>query len=339
MLFRQFTTLFAAVPPESVMDKGGPPCYTELIHRLLFPQSRKNFPRRGIRENLTMKKQISILLTALLGGGLSFVLRLLQNRTGFEPDTGLPIPGSVFALVLPAVLAVLAVLTAVLCRALPSEKEDTPLSFPDYFQARDTLTPTLLVTGAFLWLLSGGLELFTALAYRQGLALRLLTADGMFSPVLSMLSGVLTVLSALTLFPVISACRADGRQAASAPDRRTLNSNLLLVPVAALALRLVLVYRKDSVDPSVSAYYVELLALSALILSLYRTSSFGFHCGRTRRFAVYSLWALFLSIATLADGHAPTDALLYLGGALLTAGLLLMRFSAMTRGPIQPENQ
>ena len=284
-----------------------------------------------------MKKYLSILFTALAGGGLSFALRLAQNRTGFEPDTGLPIPGNVFSLVLPVVLAVLAVLTAALCRGLPVEKEDTPGDFPDYFQARDTLTPTLLVAGAFLWLLSGGLELFTALAYRQGLVLGLLTSGGMFSPVLSMLSGVLTILSALSLFPMISACRTGGRQAGA--EHRPLNSNLLLVPVAALVLRLVLVYREDSVNPSVSAYYVGLLALSALILSFYRASPFGFHCGRTRRFAVYSLWALFLSIATLADGHAPADALLYLGGALLTAGLLLMRFSAMTRGPIQPENQ
>ena len=30
---------------------------------------------------------------------------------------------------------------------------------------------------------------------------------------------------------------------------------------------------------------------------------------------------------------------LQFAGLLLTAGLLLMRFSAMTRGPIQPENQ
>ena len=283
-----------------------------------------------------MKKYDSILFTALVGGGLSFGLRLAQNRTGFEPDTGLPIPGNVFALVLPAVLAALALLTAVLCRALPSEKEDTPGSFPDYFQARNTLTPMLLVTGAFLWLLSGGLELFTALAYRQGLVLGLLTSGGMFSPVLSMLSGGLMILAALALFPVISACRFGGKRTSStSAEPPSLNSNLLLVPVAALVLRLVLVYREDSVNPSVSAYYVGLLALSALILSFYRASSFGFHCGRTRRFAVYSLWTLLLGIAALADSRSPAYALLSLGGILLVTGLLLMRFTALDHETVQ----
>ena len=278
-----------------------------------------------------MKKYASILFTALAGGGLSFALRLAQNRTGFEPDTGLPIPGNIFALVLPVVLSALAAAMAVLCRGLPGEKEDTPGAFPDYFQARDTLTPTLLVTGALLWLLSGALELFTALAYRQGLVLGLLTADGMFSPVLSMLSGGLMILAALALFPMISACRTGGKRTSSAPaERRPLNSNLLLVPVAALVLRLVLAYREYSVNPSVSAYYVGLLALSALILSFYRASSFGFHCGRTRRFTVYSLWALVLGIAALADSRTPASALLTLGGILLVAGLLLMRFAALT---------
>lgn len=287
-----------------------------------------------------MKKYVSILFTALAGGGLSFVLRLAQNRTGFEPDTGLPIPGSVFALVLPAVLAALAVATAVLCRGLPAEKTDTPGAFSDYFQARDTLTPTLLVTGAFLWLLSGGLELLTALAYRQGLMLGLVTSGGMFSPVLTMLSGGLTILSALALFPVISACRTGGKRAPSVPaERRPLNSNLLLVPVAALVLRLVLAYREDSVNPSILAYYVELLALSALILSFYRASSFGFHCGRTRRFVTYSLWALVLGIAALADSRTPASALLSLGSILLVTGLLLMRFAAMTHEPVKPKNE
>lgn len=286
-----------------------------------------------------MKKYVSLLFTALAGGGLSLILRLAQNRTGFEPDTGLPIPGNLFALVLPVVLAVLAAAAALLCRALPSEKEDTPGSFPDYFQARDTLTPTLLVTGVFLWLLSGGLELITALAYRQGLLLGLLSADRMFSPMLNMLSGALTILSALALFPVISACRTGGKHASASPERRPLNSNLLLVPVAALVLRLVLMYREDSVNPSVSAYYVGLLALSALILSFYRASSFGFHCGRTRRFAVYSLWALMLGIAALADSRSPAAALLTLGGILLVTGLLLMRFAALTHEPAKPKEE
>ena len=46
------------------------------------------------------------LLTLCLGAaGMS--LRLLQNMTGFEPGTGLPIPGSIPGILLPVLLALL----------------------------------------------------------------------------------------------------------------------------------------------------------------------------------------------------------------------------------------
>ena len=41
-----------------------------------------------------MSKQYALPLAAVLGGAAAFVLRLLQNQTGFEPETGLPIPGN-----------------------------------------------------------------------------------------------------------------------------------------------------------------------------------------------------------------------------------------------------
>ena len=57
-----------------------------------------------------MKKQSFLPLLALVGGVAAFVLRLLQNRTGFEAATGLPVPGNVPGLVLVALLAVLALM-------------------------------------------------------------------------------------------------------------------------------------------------------------------------------------------------------------------------------------
>ena len=49
------------------------------------------------------------LLTLCLGAaGMS--LRLLQNMTGFEPGTGLPIPGSIPGILLPVLLALSAVM-------------------------------------------------------------------------------------------------------------------------------------------------------------------------------------------------------------------------------------
>ena len=46
---------------------------------------------------------------ALVGGAAAFVLRALQNRTGFEAATGLPISGNLWGMALMAVLVVLAV--------------------------------------------------------------------------------------------------------------------------------------------------------------------------------------------------------------------------------------
>ena len=89
---------------------------------------------------------------------------------------------------------------------------------------------------------------------------------------------------------------------------------------------LVLVYRVDSVDPALEAYYVELLALVFLTLGFYRLSSFAFGAGRTRRFALYTGAAVVLSLAALTDGAAGiSSTLLYLGGALTLLGFLLLR--------------
>ena len=45
-----------------------------------------------------MKKYVLWPLLAAIGGVGAFLLRLLQRSTGFEVDTGLPIPGNLYAL-------------------------------------------------------------------------------------------------------------------------------------------------------------------------------------------------------------------------------------------------
>lgn len=284
-----------------------------------------------------MKKYSPVLFTSLAGGLTALVLRLLQNRSGFEPDTGLPAPGHPLALVLPLTLAALAAVLLVLSRRLPSETGDTPLSFSSYFYSRDGKAVTLMVMGIFLWLISGALEVyagFSAPPVITGNAAPVLDTGVLDSSRLSLFMGLLSILAGAALLPLIPACRRGGKRAV---NRRTapaaLNSNLLLIPVICLVVRLVLVYREDSINPTLAAYYVELLALSFLILSLYRASSFAFHCGRTRRFALYASCALVLCIATLADGHSLADTLLYLGSVFLLLSLLLMRATAGDGAP------
>lgn len=271
-----------------------------------------------------MKKYSPLPAAALAGGVLCFLLRLAQNRTGFEPDTGLPVAGNAFAIALPAALAVTAAVILALAFRLPSEKEDTKLPFTGYFMANGSLLLTLLVSALFLWVLSGAMEVFSSLGRSSGGSAGILSSSGIFLfPQLSLLMGLLSIVSAVSLFPLVTACK---RREESVPAG--FNGNLLLVPVACLVIRLVLAYREDSVNPALGAYYVEILSLTFLILSLYRASSFAFHCGRTRRFAVYTACALTLCITALSDCRAVSDALFDLGGALLTLSLLLMRLNA-----------
>lgn len=274
-----------------------------------------------------MKRYQLIPSAALVCGVICFFLRLVQNRIGFEPGTGLPIAGSPLSIALPAVLAATALLILVLSRGLPSEKEDTKLPFTGYFFTKGPLLPTLLVSAVFLWILSGGVDILSFLRQSPVRNMEVIASSGTFSSSRTLfLMALLTIVSAVSLFPLAVACRRS--ETAEFP---ALNSNLLLVPVACLVVRLVLVYREDSVNPTLSAYYVEILALTFLILSLYRASSFAFHCGRTRRFAVYTAFSLTLCIVGLADCRRISDALFFLGGALLMSSLLAMRLDVVSQ--------
>lgn len=266
-----------------------------------------------------MKKYMAYPFFALLGGAAAFVLRFLQNRTGFETDTGLPIAGNLYARLLPLLFAVLALLFVLLLRSVLSEKSETPLPFPDYFFTFGAAVPALLVTGLFLLLASGAYDIYAGLLLSRSL--------------LEVILGLLTALCAVCLFPVAGACR---RRENAAAEKTPPSGNLLLLPVLLFVVRLVLTYRADSVNPSLSAYYVEILALTFLLLSFYRLSSFAFRNGRTRRFALYSMLSVVFCLATLADAHGISSLLLYCGGALLQVSFLLLRFSALSWAQTPP---
>ena len=65
-----------------------------------------------------MKKYVLWPLLAAIGGVGAFLLRLLQRSTGFEVDTGLPIPGNLYAILLVAWFVVLAAVCLLAARLL-----------------------------------------------------------------------------------------------------------------------------------------------------------------------------------------------------------------------------
>ena len=276
-----------------------------------------------------MKKQMLLPLLAAVGGAAAFVLRLLQNRTGFEAATGLPVPGNVPGLLLVVWLVVLAALFLLLVRRLPREADPGP-AFPAEFAAADSRQLVLPVMGALLMALAGLADLAEALGAGNLLARLQAAADPYaaveaaasgFSGRLQLLLALLSLASAAAVFLAAAACRGKTGEGA-------FQGAWLLVPPVALVVRLVLTYRLDSINPALEAYYVELLALGFLTLGFYRLSSFAFQSGRTRRFALYACAAAALGIAALADGGPHLSSLLlYAGGAAALLGFLLLRLA------------
>jgi hypothetical protein len=95
-------------------------------------------------------KRYALPLLSVTGGAGCFILRLLQNRTAFEPDTGLPIPGHPLSILLPAVLVLLAA-----AAFLPARRHRDAVS-PDLREGFCGAPAALILaaTGIVLWLCS-----------------------------------------------------------------------------------------------------------------------------------------------------------------------------------------
>ena len=281
-----------------------------------------------------MKKPLLLPFIALVGGAAAAVLRLLQNTTGFEEGTGLPIPGNLPATALVILLVLLAVVLILLVRRLP---EKAAPAFPADFTARDPRLLFVPMAGLFLMGISGVLDLVAGLGLTETLiqgavsaadpsgmtsVVAISSSDG-YSSQAHLILGVLDLLAAAGLFFAVRACGTKHRH-----SRLRFNGTWLLAPVLAMAVRLVLAYRVDSVNPALEAYYVELLALVFLNLAFYRFSSFSFDAGRTWRFALYACCAVVLCLAAFCDSSSLSARLLEIGAGLCVLGFLLLHLTA-----------
>ena len=281
-----------------------------------------------------MKKPLLLPFIALVGGAAAAVLRLLQNTTGFEEGTGLPIPGNLPATALVILLVLLAVVLILLVRRLP---EKAAPAFPADFTARDPRLLFVPMAGLFLMGISGVLDLVAGLGLTETLiqgavsaadpsgmtsVVAISSSDG-YSSQAHLILGVLDLLAAAGLFFAVRACGTKHRH-----SRLRFNGTWLLAPVLAMAVRLVLAYRVDSVNPALEAYYVELLALVFLNLAFYRFSSVSFDAGRTRRFALYACCAVVLCLAAFCDSSSLSARLLEIGAGLCVLGFLLLHLTA-----------
>lgn len=270
-----------------------------------------------------MKYYKKMFLVTAIAGLLALALRLWQQFAGFEADTGLAVSGHPAAIALAAVLAAAAVVLVVLSRKLPGGRDAGP--FEQAFSTESAAQLTLIVMGIFLMAAGGALQVLFAVmgglqsVMQEGGMMVAVVWMGTVSPREVMILGILAVVSAVCLFPPAAACRRH-------EDRpgRSVNGNILLVPVVLMVVRLVMLYRINSVDPVLQAYYVELLAVVFVTLAFYHLAGFAFGMGSLRWYAVCSGLAVVLCIATLADGHDVSGMLFYAGCALSLLGFWLL---------------
>ena len=144
-----------------------------------------------------MKKQLFLPIASVAAGVVCFALRLLQNKTGFESSTGLPISGNIPAIALVALLVLVSAGLFWKTRTL-----NTTLLFPADFSVQEPALLTLPVMGILLLAASGLLDAF-AIA-RPGL---IPFAETSSSPSSQLLFAVTAIASSASLYSAIAVCR------------------------------------------------------------------------------------------------------------------------------------
>ena len=224
---------------------------------------------------------------------LAVVLRILQNRTGYD-ELGLAKSGNLPGILLPVVLAAAALWFGFLSITMLAER-DPAVSPAMYFLFSEEKAATALsVTGAFLIFLGGALSLPGDTSRGN-----LLAAAFVF------------VSAACVLCAVFALVRL-----------REISGVVLLVPVCALVVHLIFLYRADASDPVLARIYIELLAVAALTLSALERAAIFFRSGLPRAWPSVCAMSVILGLTAAADFASPAHAALFAGFALVEAGFL-----------------
>lgn len=227
-------------------------------------------------------------------GLLLFALRLWQDLTGFDPDTGLSLPS-----VPGAALVVCLVLLALLEILLAFRLDKVRAGFARRFAVPDREVPVLTV-GCFM-LIAGG-------------ALLAVSGGSQAAGVAGVVAGLMGAVSGGGILFLVRTMRSGG-QLSVAP----------LLPAMFFGVFLVLaVYLPAADDPVLARYYLPVLAsaMAAYAFSLLA----GFLRGESspRGFTPVADLAVMLCIAAMADGGIAL-AILFGGCALVLSVFLLLQ--------------
>ena len=230
--------------------------------------------------------------TAVLAAFGTF-FRWLQDQVCFEADTGLAVRGSIWPYAVALMIVIAAVVLAVVCFRM---KNQPHTYFPDSLPAALAASPHVRTIG--------------------GIVLGALLAVG----------GLWLLLGSGTL-------ASPGLQMLAPGDAETASGAVVCasMPIVLLAFWLIVSYKVNIINPTVSAYAVEILALCAALIASYEFAGFAYGRPKAIKSIFWSQFAAFLCITALPDDRA--------GGLQLMlaaiAGILLFQ-SYLTASNIRP---
>ena len=199
------------------------------------------------------------------------------------------------------------------CAILPTAVLSTHTSFPDSLPAAFVAAPRVRTIG--------GVVLGALLAV--GGAWLMISSGTLSSP------GLQRVLAALTI--VTGA--AFIWQMLSIGDGETTSGTVVCasMPIVLLAFWLIVSYKVNIINPTVSAYAVEILALCAALIASYEFAGFAYGRPKAIKSIFWSQFAAFLCITALPDDRAGGQQLMLAA----IAGILLFQ-SYLTASNIRP---
>lgn len=239
-----------------------------------------------------MKKGSFFSLFALVAGIVGGVLRWKERQTGFEPETGLPIPGNLYAILLMVLSGAVFLFFLIVTLRIRHIRI--------FWYDRASLTESPVFFAVYC--------IGAALTAIGGVLLVVQSLTGPSLAVAQLILGVFAVAAGVAL-----AWTAKGNYGQREKGRYRLR---LLIPPFFCCYWLILSYENQAANPVVLQYVYELFAIICTVLAFYFIAGFDFSRARVKPALLFGWMAGYFSIVTLADGHGIERILLYSGFTL-----------------------
>ena len=239
------------------------------------------------------KQAIRFSLTTLLFGAVGLLMRWLQTMSIFDAETGLPTPNApisflVALVILAAILVLWRMSGKLYIKNVPEEPEEL-LALPE--------------KAARL------IFIFAGIVTLAGSAMLFFTADSLLLRIVALL-GILSVLPLLTL-PYLSHWGGFG-------------VFLSTLPTLFFSLWLVAFYRDNAIDPTLWAYCVQILSISACLFAVFRVASRFFYRMNARITTFACSMGVIFSLMMLMDDTLAASKLIMAGWCVGIGGALFL---------------